>query len=383
MNRILLALRYTLIIVPAGLAVYNLSHASMDKYAMHLLILLNLAVLADRFIRKEALLFLFYALEIVYALWICEIYHPMLFFLSFSPMLMYLRLPRPVLRLLLLGGHAGLLNLLPEYDALSGQISANLMFALCAALISLFQHSAGTQLETIQLYDEIRWKHYELEEARGRLREFAQQVENAAQLEERNRISRQLHDELGHRLIRVKIMLEAALHTVPADPSKGLSMLEQIRDQVSASLEEMRSTVRRLKPANASSKGYSLEHLLEEVGRETGIHTSLKILGEPYALYPSMEIVFYKNAREAVTNALKHGQPGSISIELTYGDKEVTMKVSNDGRLPSESSLFEKGMGLAGMKERVQLIGGRLETELAPHFAVITGLPVRRNNEMT
>ncbi|MFD2881148.1 histidine kinase [Paenibacillus rhizoplanae] len=60
------------------------------------------------------------------------------------------------------------------------------------------------------------------------------------------RIARQLHDDIGHRLIRVKMMTEAAIHTLPAAPETGLQMMNQIRDQLSGSMDDMRAALKRI-----------------------------------------------------------------------------------------------------------------------------------------
>ncbi|MMZ61959.1 Sensor histidine kinase DesK [compost metagenome] len=210
---------------------------------------------------------------------------------------------------------------------------------------------------------------------------FAKQIEGAAQAEERNRISQQLHDDVGHRLIRSKMMMEAALQVFPNDQQKGMKMLQQIRDQLSAGLDEMRATVKRLKPVSNGSGIQSLRQMLEEVGRETGIRTELTIEGNPYSLYPSQEMVLYKNAREAVTNALKHGDPQTVTITFTYTELEIKMAVSNDGNTLDHNISQGTGQGLTGMKERCSFAGGRLEIDTAFPFTVTTVLPVSKHQE--
>ncbi|MNE42337.1 Sensor histidine kinase DesK [compost metagenome] len=210
---------------------------------------------------------------------------------------------------------------------------------------------------------------------------FAKQIEGAAQAEERNRISQQLHDDVGHRLIRSKMMMEAALQIFPNDQQKGMTMLQQIRDQLAAGLDEMRATVKRLKPVSNDSGIQSLRQMLEEVGRETGIRTELTIEGNPCLLYPSQEMVLYKNAREAVTNALKHSDPQTVTITFTYTQHEVRMSVSNDGDTPDHNIELGSGQGITGMRERCSFAGGRLEISRTYPFTVTTILPITKHQE--
>lgn len=249
-------------------------------------------------------------------------------------------------------------------------------------LLALLRNFATNKQSADTRYDDLRKKHYELDETRNRLLLFTKQVEGAAQAEERNRISRQLHDDVGHRLIRAKMMMEAALQIIPKDQDKGMTMLLQIRDQLTSGLDEMRAAVRRMKLPEEVSGIHALGRMLEEVGRETGLRTNLTVEGNPYALYPSQELILYKNAREAVTNALKHGHPESVNIVISYKDREVCMAVSNDGALPETMPSETKGLGLTGMKERCALAGGQLDISLSPFFTITTRLPVVRHEEI-
>lgn len=134
------------------------------------------------------------------------------------------------------------------------------------------------------------------------------------------------------------MMMEAAIHTLPSSTEAGLRLMEQIRDQLAASMDEMRSAVRRIGGAARTDSAYTLDKLLEETGRDTGVITSYRIHGTPFPLYPSLQIVLYKNAREAVTNALRHGGATEIWIELSYSDTELVMEVGNNGRGPGEAA---------------------------------------------
>ena len=93
----------------------------------------------------------------------------------------------------------------------------------------------------------------------------------------------------------------------------------------------MRTAVKQMNPARRITDDYSLDRLLEETGRQTGIETELILQGIPYPLYPSQQVVLYKNAREAITNAIRHGEAKRVQIILDYGEQDIRMEVSNDG----------------------------------------------------
>ncbi|WP_025699273.1 sensor histidine kinase, partial [Paenibacillus durus] len=334
MTKELKLLRYGLIAIPAFISMYVQDYANYDRFTLRLLILLLLATLGARLPARFTIGMA--ALEMLYSSWLCSRYGSLMVFPSLSVLLVYFRLRPGSLPLLFAGIHLTVLNAAVMEEAPVIRAWVNLVFLLAAVLCSQL-HSAGRgREETLHLYDELRKKHFELDEARDRLLQFASQVENAAQAEERVRISRQLHDDIGHRLIRVKMMMEAALHTLPSAPEAGMSMMRQVRDQLAESMDDLRAAVRRIGRGPHLEGAYALDRLLEETGRDTGIETSYTVEGAPFPLYPSFQVVLYKNAREAITNGLRHGQATSVGIKLCYSPSEVTMEISNNGKTMEE-----------------------------------------------
>jgi two-component system, NarL family, sensor kinase len=382
-TRELKMLRYGLIIVPSFITMYVYEYDDYGRFTLHLLMLLLLVALGSRL--PDLLVPLLCGLEMLLTAWLCYQYGSLMLFSAISALLVYSRLlPRYIPAIFTLI-HLILLNVAFIEAGTITQVFANLTFLMAYLLSDQLNRMARGRDDTLMLYDELRKRHFELDEARSRLMQYAAQVENAAQTEERVRIARQLHDDIGHRLIRVKMMMEAAIHTLPSSPDTGLAMMGQIRDQVAASMDDMRAAVKRINHAPQLEGAYALDRLLEETGRDTGIVTSYSVEGVPFALYPSLQIVLYKNAREALTNALRHGEAKEVWIKVTYSEGEVTMEVGNNGVIPDTLPARPgsgAGMGLKGMTERTRLVGGALELRLQPHFTVITRLPVVRVSEI-
>lgn len=384
LTRELRILRYGLLIIPAVLSVYVYDYPDYGLFTFYFLMQLLLATAGSRLPRPWLVLAV--TLELLYSAWMCREYGLLMIFPAVSALLCYSRLQPKGLPALLTGLHLGALNAAFSPLALQELIYMNLTFLLAAGLNELLRRAGRGREDTLFLYDELRKKHFELDEARGRLLQFASQVENAAQAEERVRISRQLHDDIGHRLIRVKMMVEAAIHTLPGSPEAGMGMMGQIRDQLAASMDDMRTALRQVNHAPQLEGAYALDRLLEETGRDTGIETSYQVEGYAYPLYPSMQVVLYKNAREALTNALRHGKATVVWISVFYSEREVVMEVGNNGLLPEEDQLRRLhaggGMGLKGMNERTSLVGGALEVRAGAPFTVVTRLPVYRQGEL-
>ncbi|EFM12888.1 integral membrane sensor signal transduction histidine kinase [Paenibacillus curdlanolyticus YK9] len=306
---------------------------------------------------------------------ISERWEGYLFLLPYSTLIaIYSRSARPaVLALWTMGGLAVQLASLSERPAELIAAASLLWLMLAAILIAARQNNEKHQRAEL-LYERLASQHEELEGARRRLLDYAAQIEQYAQTEERNRIARDIHDDLGHRLIRVKMMSEATLHLFDIDTQRARHTVEQIRDQLQESMERMRKTVRKLAAPEEDSRIYAIDRLVQESCDLLGIDVSFTLHGNPAPLYPSMEYILYRNAQEAITNAVRHGGATFVEVLLRFcGDEGIQLTVSNNGAIPGGA--IKSGLGLRGMSERAALVGGTVTWHADEQFAVMTRLP--------
>lgn len=365
------AIRYMLMLIPSIAGLYLANISSYSVYVVHTLLLIGLAQLRFKRSGHTAGQLLLWG-EIGYSGWLALTYGGLFYILPFSTLVsVYAERGRQGL-VLIASALFILLNVSVLTLPASTRIAVCLAFAALAAVLHLLRTASSETSKAETYNDELRRKHYELEEARNRIADYAAKVEHLAQTEERNRIARDIHDELGHRLVRLKMMMDAACAVIPTRPEKGFELVVEVRDQLADSMDILRKTVRNMKPGEAK-RPYSLAALIEELGKTNGIELSFDTEGMPYPLYPSEEIVLYRNAQEAVTNAIRHGGADRFRIAIRYGPQQVTMTVANNGTVPA--SISSKGLGLSGMEERIKLLGGSLEIGLEPEFAVTTVIP--------
>jgi two-component system, NarL family, sensor kinase len=224
------------------------------------------------------------------------------------------------------------------------------------------------------LYDENRRYSYQLEDAKKRLEDYSKRVERLSQLEERSRLSREIHDTLGHKLTGTLMQVEATIRVMEGDPDTGRQLLQAVRDNLNQGVETLRQTVRNMKPGDYAGRILSIRQMLTDFANSTGIEIGFSVSGNPFKLMPSADITLYRNAQEAVTNAVRHGNSKHIQVELAFLEKEVVLTVQDDG---TGCQSMKKGMGISGMEERVELLGGRLEIASHQGFQVKTVIPVR------
>jgi two-component system, NarL family, sensor histidine kinase UhpB len=186
----------------------------------------------------------------------------------------------------------------------------------------------------------------------------------AAQEGERLRVARELHDEIGQTLTAVTIQAERA---ADGDPALASQALRGVADDVRESLDEVRRIARELRPEALDDLGLvnALIALCTRVGAQDGPRVRRELQGELPPLPPDVELVVYRIAQEGLTNAWRHSGADSVTVSLKADAETVTLRVADDGegmppQLPHDTA------GIAGMRERALLIGGRLSIQSRP-----------------
>ncbi|MDQ8733508.1 sensor histidine kinase [Paenibacillus sp. LHD-38] len=373
MNILLYRIRALLVAVPSVISIVNVSPSFYALYTASVLLALLLIKTSSLFPKYRNLLLV---AELISFAWFSYTYGGFLFLLLFSTLIASFR-GRPDRTRSVLWSAIGLMALIAGLQNNDHHLllTAAVLWVMTAAILYATNEYEEKHHHIEDLYEALAASHAELDAARIRMQEYALQVEYQAQIEERNRIAKDIHDDLGHRLIRVKMMSEAALHLFNADTVRARGTVEQIRDQLQDSMELMRRTVRRLAADGEKDvRRYALDRLVEESAAGLGITVSFQVTGNPRPLYPSMELILFKNAQEAITNAVRHGKATSVTVDLDFLASSVALTIANNGSLPEEP--IEAGLGMRGMRERMALIGGRVEWKKSDRFSITTTLPL-------
>lgn len=216
----------------------------------------------------------------------------------------------------------------------------------------------------------------DLEAANHRLAEYASQVEEMAAIQERNRLAREIHDNLGHYLTIVNVQIEAAKMTLELDPPRALDALNKAQELAKKGLNSVRESVAalRISPVENRPLGDAIAELVEE-SRTAGITTEFKLTGEERSVEPKSALAMYRTAQEGLTNIRKHSQASQAFVELDFSQPDrIRLLLRDDGVGAVNTS---GGFGLIGIRERVQLLGGECKVETTPNqgFCLEVSLP--------
>jgi two-component system sensor histidine kinase UhpB len=188
----------------------------------------------------------------------------------------------------------------------------------------------------------------------------------SAQERERERIARDLHDEVNQALTALLLRLEAVRRQAP-DPEVAAELAE-IGSLISRAMSELLDLARGLRPTTLDDLGLkaALATLVEEVEREAGIAAGFEAEGELEGVPDDVQLVTYRVAQEAVTNVIQHADARHLRVRLIgAAGGAIELRVSDDGAGYAGGRSNER-LGIAGMRERALLCGGELTVESEP-----------------
>ena len=226
------------------------------------------------------------------------------------------------------------------------------------------------------------------------IREYRQQLQlvqrrraveelQLARAEERLRLSREVHDVLSHSLSAIAVQAGVARLVFAEQPGQAGAALSAIETASRSALDELRTLLRQIRdPQDADEAAAptlgdlpALIGKLRLAGLDVGYHST----GQPRAYGTAVELSAYRIAQEALTNVAKHAAGAPAQVEIDCGADELTVTVTDDGGQNPVRSAASGGLGIPGMRERAELLGGTLTAGPTPGggFAVIARLPVR------
>ena len=194
-----------------------------------------------------------------------------------------------------------------------------------------------------------------------------------AQEEERARVARDLHDEVNQSLTGLLLRLEAVREDAPPDLEAEIAATRALANQA---MQELLSLARQLRPTALDDLGLTaaIAGQVEQVKR-LDLAAELAAEGDFSDLDDDVQLVLYRVAQEALTNAARHSEAKRIAVSLHRSDRGAELEVADDGRgFAFEQS--ERGLGIGGMRERALLIGAELTIESRPDHGTTVRLSV-------
>ena len=185
----------------------------------------------------------------------------------------------------------------------------------------------------------------------------------STQEEERQRIARGLHDEVGQTMTGVLLLLKRLAHDSTPEQHAALG---EAQAAVKASLEDVRRTAQELRPEVLNHLGLpsALTNLARTFSERTGIPVRRQVVAQLPELESSVELVLYRVAQEGLTNAARHSGATEVTLTLEHDADSVVLRVLDNGR--GFDAQHAEGGGLRGIRERALIVGGAVAIKPAP-----------------
>ena len=218
------------------------------------------------------------------------------------------------------------------------------------------------------VYDQERQLRFVLEDAKGKLLGAAREAAHLAEIQERNRIAREIHDSIGHNLAGILLQLQVVQKFLQRDLHKAEELLQQSVTGLASSVDLLRDTVHNIKPREL----LGLDYVQKVISNFQFCPVDFSHSGNFALLSPTQIEIISSIIKEGLTNAAKHSQATHVEIKLDIHD-QITRLYFKDNGLGCER--IHEGLGISGMKERVRYVGGTISFSGKNGFMLVCVLP--------
>lgn len=256
------------------------------------------------------------------------------------------------------------LSLHPNYSILQNYPMINAIFntLIVIGFIILggyIKEEQDKKKEAQKLYDQIRISEEKLKDAYNRLEQYSTTVEEITILRERNRISREIHDTVGHTLSTLIIQLQSVPFIIDSNPAEAKNTVNDMAVYTKTGLEDVRRAVRELKPSSFDNSNgmFVLKELFQNFEKSSKIKINYTISKNEYALTPDQSFTLYRVFQESFNNSLRHGEATVIDINISFLKNQLYIRIKDNGK---GCSNFVPIFGLSSIQERIKNIGGNV-----------------------
>lgn len=248
-----------------------------------------------------------------------------------------------------------------------------LMFAMSSIIAYILKISKEKELYYRSILDGERRIRYDLEMAQNALVQSNKEIEHLTELKERNRIARDLHDNIGHSIAGILIQLQAAIKILYKNNDKAENILNGCVTRLQTSLETVRDTVHNM----YNARKVSLDTIKEIINQYTYCRIDAVYEGDfsqiPTNYFKALNFVL----KEALTNVSKHSDASKIQVNLSNTGKLLRMQIKDNGKGYSRVS---GGIGIRIMRERIEHVDGFFSIDGSEGTLIVCVIPLRTEN---
>lgn len=239
----------------------------------------------------------------------------------------------------------------------------------------VIQKSNDKEARFTATLDNERRLRYELEQTKAQLLHSSREIATIAEVKERNRIAREIHDSIGHSIAGVLIQLQAAHKLHHKDEARSLDILQRSIDGLAESVELIRNTVHNIKP----QQNLGVSYFQSIIDNYRFAPVDFKISGDFNHLPANHLEILSATIKEALTNTARYSQATKVEIAIEVTDAFTRLYIKDNGR---GSKHIKEGLGISGMRERIRNIGGSISISSTDGFLIVCILPKKEGSEL-
>ncbi len=279
------------------------------------------------------------------------------------------------LSVLLVSRHLGIFEIIPEAG---GFLFFGMLLLIPTSLFTKYREDIVSIQKDKKRLDEMVM---ELAKTNLQYQDFAAEASEAGMRDERLRITRDIHDIVGYTLTNNIAMMEAATDMMRRSPLGVPALINAARDNAQEGLRQIREALYRLRAqGETGSRGlHAITRLCQLFEKATRISVKFAYGNAQWEYGDSLDSAIYHLIQEALLNAFRHGKPEHATVALWEDNRSVTVAISDDG---AGAEFIREGIGLRGMRERIEALGGKLSVSPRPgHFSVQACVPLSERTD--
>lgn len=246
-----------------------------------------------------------------------------------------------------------------------------IMFYILIAILAYISRKIKFREENYKrLLDSERRLRYELEGTKERLLNSAKEAAHIAEVKERNRIARNIHDNIGHSIAGIYMQLQVVDKLYDKDENKAKAVLKRSIEGLSNSLNVLRDTVHNIKP----KEELGIQYIVNIIDGFKFCDVEFNYSGNLNLLFPEHMELIAVNIKEALTNVSKYSKATKVNIDIDITDNYTRVYIKDNG-VGTNTDKFKEGLGISGMRERVRSFGGSFSVSSEEGFIIVFIIP--------
>lgn len=263
-----------------------------------------------------------------------------------------------------------LISVVLEIYLRKGSLDYSLIFLILIGIIAYILRNFYDREEFYRKsIDRERALRYELEETKLQLLNSSTEAVHIAELNERNRIARNIHDNIGHSIAGIFMQLQVVRKLYGKDDAKAIEILDRSINGLSQALETIRTTVHNIKP----KENLGIEYIVSIINEFKYCKVEFKHSGDISTISASHMAIIAANIKEALTNVIKYSSATKVIISIGVNERYIRLYIKDNG---GGSTSLKEGLGISGMRDRVKNVGGSISISSEDGFLIVCIIPV-------